>query len=57
MPTYQDSDGLVGIVVKRSAQEVRSQQQNFADVLRSVLGNKPNMKVEVDSVKPLRTNA
>lgn len=32
-------------------------QQNLADQLRAILGNKPNIRVEVDSVKPTKPSS
>lgn len=52
----KDEDGLVAMVVKKSEQEVKNNLQLFLDNLFKILGNKPQLNVGVEAVKPLPDN-
>ena len=55
--TATDADGLVALTVKgRSVQELNTQKQLFIDSLAGVLGNRPTLKIIVETVKPLTSD-
>lgn len=52
-PTAQPKDGLVAVCFNKKDQDIRSQESQLIASLNNVLGNRPNLVVTVDSIKPL----
>lgn len=52
-PTAQPKDGLVAVCFNKKDQDIRSQESQLVASLNNVLGNKPNLVVTIDSIKPL----
>ncbi|XP_046853175.1 nucleoporin p54-like [Xenia sp. Carnegie-2017] len=55
-PSEPDSAGLVALTINKKDQEVKSQQQHLVEALQKLFGNKPNLAVFVEVVKPLPEN-
>ena len=51
MPKYNDKDGLVSLVFKKKASELEASKAQLITSISGVLGNKPNIKVSVNSIK------
>lgn len=47
----EDKDGHVAMIFNKSEQEIKNNQQGLITSLQGLLGNKPNLAVNVDSVK------
>uniref|UniRef100_A0A914WQ14 Nucleoporin Nup54 alpha-helical domain-containing protein n=1 Tax=Plectus sambesii TaxID=2011161 RepID=A0A914WQ14_9BILA len=56
--TNQESDGLVALTMRRSADNLNTSQQRQAivDILFNVMGSKPTLHAHIDSVKPFPEN-
>ncbi|XP_070552255.1 nuclear pore complex protein Nup54-like [Ptychodera flava] len=52
-PTSKNEDGLVALVIKRKASEIKQQQQQLVDSLFRILGSKPTLSVCVEGVRAL----
>ncbi|XP_068628784.1 probable nucleoporin Nup54 isoform X2 [Battus philenor] len=52
----EDKDGHVAMLFNKSEQEIKNNQQALITMLTSILGNKPNLVVNVESVKPVSEN-
>jgi len=51
LPKYNDKDGLVSLVFKKKASELEASKAQLITSISGVLGNKPNIKVSVNSIK------
>uniref|UniRef100_A0A1B6DMA8 Nucleoporin Nup54 alpha-helical domain-containing protein n=1 Tax=Clastoptera arizonana TaxID=38151 RepID=A0A1B6DMA8_9HEMI len=52
-PTAEAKDGFVAIIFNKKDSEIRSQESQLAASFSSLLGNKPNLNVCIESIKPL----
>ncbi|GAU88145.1 hypothetical protein RvY_00894 [Ramazzottius varieornatus] len=50
---YTNEDGIVRLVFNKSGAEVYDVRSQLAELLHKLLGDKPNVQVEVDGVNPL----
>ncbi|KAJ9577545.1 hypothetical protein L9F63_005918 [Diploptera punctata] len=53
MPSSDNSLGLVALTFNKKEEELRTQQAQLINSLNMVLGNKPNLTVTVEGIKPL----
>lgn len=56
MPGKDNKMGLVSLVFNKTVTQVKEQQPQIINQLNQVLGNKPNLIVNLDSVVPLADN-
>ncbi|KAJ0181046.1 hypothetical protein K1T71_003131 [Dendrolimus kikuchii] len=52
----EDKDGHVAMLFNKSEQEIKNNQQALINSLQSLLGNKPNLAVNIESVKAVTDN-
>lgn len=53
IPGKDNKMGLVSLIVKKSENDIRNQQEGFKAQLHQIFGNKPTIKVNIDSYEPL----
>lgn len=53
IPGKDNKMGLVSLIVKKSENDLRSQQEAFKTQLHQIFGNKPTITVNIDSIEPL----
>lgn len=56
LPGKENKAGLVAISTNKTAGQLKDQQQQFITSLNQVFGNKPNLAINVDSVKSVGEN-
>ncbi|XP_028397776.1 nucleoporin p54-like [Dendronephthya gigantea] len=52
-PSEPDSAGLVALTINKKQQDVKTHQQQLVEALQKLFGNKPNIVVFVEGLKPL----
>lgn len=57
LPSHKSEDGRMGAVIKKKAADLEPQKAQIEAALNQVLGSKPNVKVTVESIKPLNGDA
>ncbi|XP_075226306.1 nuclear pore complex protein Nup54 [Lycorma delicatula] len=55
-PGAETKDAIVAFTFNKKDQEIKSQESQLISSLGSILGNKPNLVITVDAVKPLSEN-
>ncbi|XP_031630234.1 probable nucleoporin Nup54 [Contarinia nasturtii] len=53
IPGKDNKMGLVSMIVKKSENDMRTQQEAFKAQLHQIFGNKPTITVNIDSIEPL----
>lgn len=53
MPDNRDKDGLVYLLVEKSAGVVKDAQKDFVGFLQNLLGNQLNLVIKVDDIKEI----
>lgn len=56
LPSNKNRDGIVAIVLTKKVEEVQTNQSQIVLILHKILGNKPNLTVCVEGVRPLPDN-
>ncbi|KAL1377089.1 hypothetical protein pipiens_016493 [Culex pipiens pipiens] len=56
LPGKENKAGLVGLTTNKSAGQLKDQQQQFITSLNQIFGNKPNILINVESIKPVGDN-
>ena len=51
IPSSKDEDGIVTCIIKKPCSELTPQKSQIAAGINSLLGNRPNVKVEIDRLK------
>ncbi|KAL1138751.1 hypothetical protein AAG570_008813 [Ranatra chinensis] len=51
-PTVESKEGIVALQFNKKEEEIRSQESQLIQSLTAVLGNRPNLAVKVDAIKP-----
>lgn len=51
LPGKENKAGLVGLTTNKTAGQLKDQQQQFITSLNQIFGNKPNIAINVDSIK------
>ena len=57
MPKHDNKEGLVCLLFKKKTEEVEANKASIISGVSQMMGNKPNLKVEVLSVKNLGGNS
>ncbi|XP_039289156.1 probable nucleoporin Nup54 isoform X1 [Nilaparvata lugens] len=52
-PTAETKDALVALTFNKKDEEIKTQETQLIQSLNSVFGNRPNIIVNIDSIKPL----
>lgn len=53
MPSSDNAQGLVAITFNKKEEEIRSQQAQLITSLNMILGNKPNITLTIEGMKPI----
>ncbi|XP_058065911.1 probable nucleoporin Nup54 [Anopheles bellator] len=53
LPGKENKFGLVGLTINKTAALMKEQQQQFIVSMNQIFGNKPNVMITVDSMKPI----
>lgn len=56
LPGKENKAGLVGLTANKTAGQMKDQQQQFITSLNQIFGNKPNIAINVDSIKAVGDN-
>ncbi|XP_067000209.2 nuclear pore complex protein Nup54 [Anabrus simplex] len=56
IPSAENKDGLVAVIFNRKDSEIRTQQAQLISSLNTILGNKPNLTITVEVIKPMSEN-
>ncbi|XP_014249040.1 nuclear pore complex protein Nup54 [Cimex lectularius] len=56
-PSVDAKDGLVALQFNKKEEDIRKQQDALKSSLSAVLGNKPNLAVNVDNIRPVSDNS
>ncbi|GFG29847.1 hypothetical protein Cfor_00778 [Coptotermes formosanus] len=53
MPSSDNAEGLVALTFNKKEEEIRNQQAQLISSLNMVLGNKPNLTLTIEGIKPV----
>ncbi|KAJ8979279.1 hypothetical protein NQ317_009893 [Molorchus minor] len=56
IPEQDNSDGIIKMVFNKKLEEIRNQQDFLKNGIAGILGNKPNLTVEINQIKAVSDN-